>query len=307
VFHASPDADVQAGHNALLLESKSEGAQANLVFEDWEVSDAGEHGIRLGGQYAMRNIKLVRPVIHDCGASGIKILCGSSYHEDCLLDSPQIWNVGVGERNHSGILVQNTIRTVVKQPHVFARNGEENSAYHGIRLTNVKACSILDPHIESTRSDGILIDRSLPNGGLVRNESIVIRGGFVSSCGGNGIHIDCRGTAVEGIRIAGFPLVKDCGRYGVCVTSDEESAVLGSSITADLRLCSTGHTVRVGGDFLCDLRGVFRDEIAQLSPANGSILLVRPEGELYVRREAKWMQVEAQDLALPQSTNAPEH
>lgn len=72
------------GENGLLLESTTDRATSDCVFEDWIVEDSGEHAYRLGGQRTIQNIWF-----NQCKAkrSGSSILSGNlssgEWHGGC--------------------------------------------------------------------------------------------------------------------------------------------------------------------------------------------------------------------------------
>lgn len=52
----SPNCYGTRGENAILLEATSKYATSNVTFSGGEISGSGEHGVRLGGAYSMKNI-----------------------------------------------------------------------------------------------------------------------------------------------------------------------------------------------------------------------------------------------------------
>lgn len=81
------------GENGILIESTSNGASKNIQISNWTVSDSGEHGFRLGGQYTIQdvffdNCTSIRPgragyvawpsAVEWHGGCGFKVLGGTS-------------------------------------------------------------------------------------------------------------------------------------------------------------------------------------------------------------------------------------
>jgi hypothetical protein len=293
-IRSSLNGEKAPGNCGLLLENRSgpDYSSGSLTFVDWDVANAPEHGIRLGGKYALSNIQLVRPVVHECGSSGIKIFAGPSiFHRDCLVDRPTVYDVGTSDsENECGLLLQNVSRSLIREPKVFAMN-REHCGRHGIRISGCDHLHILNPMIEQALVDGIRIDNNLsatpPD--EIYMAHLTIQGGSIIRCGGHGIHVFYDGIKgdrlLRFLRLTGFPFVQGCAGSGIVFDRGDSGEQRGCSLTGEI--IDSGQPQVVANK---EVPGSFkvRSRLGELPAlADGSILQV--EGEfVLIRKNGNW-------------------
>lgn len=199
----SVNAAYSAGHNAVLVDATSKNGTEDVILNSLYVEGAGEHGIRVGGAFTCREIKILNASVHNTGGCGIKMLGGGvgQYHEDINIDGPTITDCGQLNFNTSGILLQYVLRCQIQSPTIHKRT-KTYSCWHGINMGAVDTIQIDNPIIQATANAGIWID----NGYGGSNDYIAINKGRLAGtllAGSYGIYLDTTAETTRKLSIIG--------------------------------------------------------------------------------------------------------
>ncbi len=165
----SPSAgDPAAGENGILLGCTVDGAQASVTIADFHISDSNEHGIRIGGPEAHNGVSIVRPVIHNTGGCGIKVLgtdggSPTDRNKNIRISHANIYDVGekatghtTSALNRNGILAQYVTGLVIESP-IIKSELNATSAPYGIRVDACSMVQISNAFVTDTEFDGIAV------------------------------------------------------------------------------------------------------------------------------------------------------
>lgn len=275
IHTASPNAGVTSGHNALLIDATAANLTDSITFEDWDCRDAGEHGIRVGGAFTCRNVKIIRPSVRGCGASGIKVLGASGqYHEDLTIEKPVVYDCGVLSNNAAGIMLQYVRRAVIDTPRVQKLNNA-NSAYYGVRITGGEFISILNPIISDALFHGISVDTNLGD-----NDHVTIHSGRIVNNVGSGIHITTTGITTRRLVVSGHPLFEG---NGVGIAFESGGTITRMSLTGEFYF-NTASASLPTNDALVHFTG----EFSSTGAADGSMWQDFTAGKLKKRDGGAW-------------------
>lgn len=202
IHTASPNAIYSPGHVGVLLSASATDLSRNIALVDFNIEDAGEHGIRVGGPEQQSNIYLVRPRIKNVGGSGIKILGTDSgtptvQNKRIYIIDPVIEDCGSGSltTNMCGILVMFCDDVRIVNP-VIRKESKAFSGSSGIRFAGtINDCVVVAPDVRSAELDGIYLDGSLGNLTRIRFSG----GGFSFGNGRDGWRFAIFSSAVESI------------------------------------------------------------------------------------------------------------
>lgn len=190
----SPSAMGGAGENGLLIESVSSSfATNNCTFEDIDIRDSAEHGVRIGGLVPSRNLQFTKVRTRNTGAGGATATGGQGfkilmfdqdgrYHQNITIDDIVVEDCSVtgnGIGNFAavsfGLVDGLTLRGLI----VRNRN-QQFSAWHGLSLYECKNLNIENITILNTRQYCIRLEGGV--GAFVQNlnENILIKNALLS-------------------------------------------------------------------------------------------------------------------------------
>lgn len=291
---ASPSAADSPGHNGLLVQTSTQNSE-NLVFEDFYVSDSGEHGIRIGGDEAfqVRNISFVRPVLENTGAAGIKIQSPADgedtflYTENVHIISPTFVDIGpadmtaitAGFDNYnamvlkyiSGLTISDPI--VIKKSHSFAAKG-------GIYLAAVNNATISGGMIRDTKYDGIKVESD--STGFIEVNDLLVSGAQLMFNGQHGLNVQAITDQVRRLTVTGAK-INNNGGSGV-VINDAGTFVSAVVIDASFDTNTTAAVTCNVTTLLLTARGQFNAATAR----DGSTWVDRTAGLFKVLKAATW-------------------
>jgi len=151
--------------NGFLVEALSTVSTQDIVIDNWEIRGMGSHGIRLGGVYSIRNVKVIDCVVRDCGfwsvstgGCGFKSLpntSASQYHMDIQVIRLTCYdNNWVDNGNNEAVGMFMVSGGLVEGLRTYRVNRAYSSTY-GIFMANCLNVRIVNPMIEWTLKSSI--------------------------------------------------------------------------------------------------------------------------------------------------------
>jgi hypothetical protein len=187
----SANGSYTAGHNGVLLQCNTDDAHRDVTLQDFTVRDAGEHGIRIGGDKRHSNIFLVRPKVKNCGGCGIKVLgtdtgTPTDRNANIVIDHPIIEDCGTNGDgvNLTGIYVLFADYVQITAPIIRAVT-ETYSAAYGIVIDACQELQISNPYVKAARNHGIYLYAFYGN-----VERVTMTGGLAHANGYDGLKIE---------------------------------------------------------------------------------------------------------------------
>lgn len=293
---------VAAGQNGILCGNDSgvDYGTSDITFTDAYIDGAGEHGIRCAGSNHTRRIRIIRPVVKNCGGTCIKFLTGADgvYHYWPSVENPVLSNaLQEGIKLSCGMVLYRIVRGIVTNPRIFA-DGVATCGQHGISLYDISGLSIVNPIIESALENGISIrpthgtgDEDSPTPVARDINQLTVKGGRIQLCGDDGIYIPTQGLQHRRMVVDGT-LVYGNGGWGVNITSDSNPtigeiddgyfATIGQDNTLGHFTVTTGNTNKLS----LKLRGQFNTGVAC---ANSSTWQDVDGGQMYTYLGDDWI------------------
>lgn len=221
----SANGSYTAGHVGALLQCSATDLTRNVTLEDFQIEDAGEHGIRGGGPEQMSNIYIVRPRFKNCGGSGIKFLGTDSgtptaFNSQIFIIDPIIEDCGTGglTTNMCGLLIMFCVNVTITNPRI-RKQSKAQSGYHGIRICACSDVDITSPDVADGTSDNIVVDATL--GDITR---VNITGGITRTAGRDGIRALTGTGTIRRLIVDGLSTDSNAG-YGALFTASGGTAV----------------------------------------------------------------------------------
>lgn len=288
---ASVNALYDAGHNGVIVSCDVAGESHDITLEDFFVEDAGEHGIRIGGELTQQNIWIVRPNVARPGGSGIKVLgtdavTPTDRNGTIFLVDPVCEDVGANgalASNKCGILIMHADRVRVTNP-VVRSVTHTSSSYACLRVVATADLSVVNPYFEDAEIDGIWLDGSEAGDD---NDRFTVIGGICRGNGQDGLRIACGANTVRRFNIDGLALDSNA-RYGFNI------AIGGAGSLTDsvLKVKTFSNTSGAGA---CDTAAVFMDvfglpgstPISGITAGNGSTW--HDQTTLNYRKAGSWV------------------
>ncbi|NCB87297.1 MAG: hypothetical protein EOM43_07455 [Gammaproteobacteria bacterium] len=160
---ASPNAGFAPGSNFILMDSTAARALEFIAVSDFLGENAGEHGVRLGGQYPIRNVTLRNVTSRDAGGCGFKVLGGTvesgSRHSEIAFEGCTSIDAGNINQNSCGFLIQLTEGVRISSPVVKARAKNVSSTY-GLRISGSDGVVVSGAKISRAALSGVFVDSS---------------------------------------------------------------------------------------------------------------------------------------------------
>lgn len=285
----SPNASLSPGHNGVLIESQSHGATMNIRLKNFSVSDSGEHGFRIGGQFRVSNVWHVDCSASNVGGSGFKALGGTTesnnYHDNLYYVSCIAQDCGVTDGNCCGFQIQYVRTSQITNP-IVRKRGKAYSAYVGVRLNKCIDVVTINPLITDILDAGYAVDPQLGDSTNVRLE-----GGLISSATGIGIRINYTGCTYRRVSVMGVPQVEMSGTgIALSIRNDGSTgSIVGnanvefmSNSGSGLLIDATTGVSYVG--YVCKIQAAFVDTAFK----NGSQWIDGAAGTIRYRNAGAW-------------------
>lgn len=289
---ASPQASVNAGHNGLLIQAAN-GDCTDLVFEDLYIANSGEHGIRIGGgSFQTRNVRFVRPVLTNTGASGIKIQAvedgasGFLRTENVKIIEPICEDIGPADMsgitngfdNYNAIIAKYVQGLTITSPIIRKRN-RTYAAKGGIYISSVLNWEVDGGLITDTKYDGIKID--LNSSGNVDVTDGHVMGTTCSFNGQHGININYPAWTIRRVFFSDVVLCNN-GGWGVSMSGGGTINVM--HIRGVVENNTAGGVNSDSSGVLVHMAGQFNDANVR----NGSTWQDRSGGFFKVKKVSGW-------------------
>lgn len=297
ILEASPNASVTAGHNALLIQSANADC-SDLVFEDFYVANSGEHGIRIGGgSFQVRDVRFVRPLVKETGASGIKIqgpADGAGTYLRSLnikIIDPILEDIGPADMsaitdgfdNYNAMVLKYIDGLTVSNP-IVRKSGHTYSAKGGIYLQSIVNGQINGGVIADCKYDGIKIDTD--SAGNVDVQDLTITDTQCLLNGQHGINILYPAWTIRRLVVDGVKLSSNTG-YGVNINIDGGAGTINTMLIDGVVEANTaGGVASDNAGVVLTMRGQFN--APGTAPRNGSTWLNRTGGEFLVLKAGVW-------------------
>lgn len=212
----SPSAVGTAGQNALLVEATTDFGSYNLRFEDWHAEDSPEHGFRLGGQYKMDNIHLVRCTSKRAGSgsaptggSGFKVLGPNGralYHTNIFITNCTSEDAGQVPGDNFNALDVSWIDGLQVAGFTSRKKDRPYASTGGIRLSRLKNTCIDNPIIRDPLTGALRFIEVVGDTGTVM-ENVTILGGILHRQEYDVITLDCKATVYKNVHLRGTLLM----------------------------------------------------------------------------------------------------
>ena len=222
------------------------------------VSDAGEHGFRIGGSKRVKRVWFTDCSSVNVGGSGIKVLGGTTadnnYHEDIFITNFVGEDCGQTVTNTNGIQLEFTRRAMVSHP-IIRKNLKSFSAGLGIQMQACEYVTVIQPTILDTWVAAYRVDQILGN-----STQVQLIGGVMTSATGNGVEIDYSGRTYRRVSVEGMPQLDFSGGYSVRVTNTSGGAITGGSWITWRSVSSAATQLdpaSLVAGYYCDVRAAF--------------------------------------------------
>lgn len=203
---ASPNAAVTPGHNGVLIDATSNGATTDILHQGVVVSDAGEHGFRIGGSFTVKRVAYAACWSTNVGGCGFKVLGDSTNkHEDLTFTDCVVEDAAQSGTNGAGFMLQYVRRAKVNGG-IIRKNAKTFSASEGFNIQGASEVTVNDPDIMDTAERAYAC---LPN--LGNQTNIRLNGGRIVITAGVGIRIDYTGFTFRRVGVEGWPQIEPSG------------------------------------------------------------------------------------------------
>ena len=277
---ASPNSQLLAGHNGILVEGRFDGASRNLRFSI-SVSDSGEHGIRIGGQFPVRNVWFSNSFVGNSGGCGFKVLGGidgAARHYNINYLNCIVEDAGQDTQNKSAFLIERVSGGTISNAIVRKMN-KPLAAYNGIRLNNCQEFIVSNANISDVGAHGFDI-----TGYSGSCERVTIAGGIVRGPGNCGINIDFYNTKFRRVTVTGRPTLEVSSGLPACRVSDTGGTRGGALGGAFIEFIANGSSVPVSDPTKSFIFDIYSDSFVETDLVNGSMWRTRNDG--VIRRKA---------------------
>lgn len=227
VQNLSPNAQVQPGHNGVLIGTETPRGTNNLRFSNIIVKHSGEHGFRIGSFITVSNVIFENCTSENAGASGFKCLGGqtggTSYHEDITYKDCTVIDAGNLTDMTAGFMIQFVRRGRVINPTVIKRNKTYSAAY-GVEFQAIDGLVISNPIIKDTENACIKMGFVLGN-----LTDVTVDGGSLASATGHGIWFDYTNRTLRQIKVVNYPTITISGAgYNIHITNGVSGTAVGA-------------------------------------------------------------------------------
>lgn len=318
IKEASESIRGRAGENGVLISASVDYGTQDIRLCNIAVENSGEHGFRIGGQVAMRNIwhiacsakesglgygTGVEPDDH--GGCGFKALGPTSqygykheglYYIDCLVEQA-IAEPGRG-LNFCGFYLGKVRGAVISNPIVrppYPQGTYDPATVHssgeGMVILGCEDVTVTNPNICNPQLSGILI-YAYPSGandwGKLNNVKVI--GGTVRDAGGAAILAWASQSSGSQVSVQGL-LVENCA--GGALEVREQNGGAWSNCSADFTVWNTPAPITTDADnWLISARGDLAGNL-DMSARCGSTFhdWSERDGTLYLKTEAGWSRI----------------
>jgi len=217
----SPNTGLTAGYNGVILSSNTTDAQKNITLNNITITDTGEHGVRVGGDFQQTNIYLNNFRIRGHGGCGIKVLgtdttAPTARNKNIFINNPIIEDGGTSAsafNNRCGILVQFADGVQINNPIIKPKNNSSPASV-GIRIDSCTEVMITNPIIISPAKQCIQIHAENAN-----VENVQVLGGLGQAAGTDALAIICDSTrTIRRVVVDGFNC-ETATNYGFNITN----------------------------------------------------------------------------------------
>lgn len=207
-------AATEAGYNGLLSSDSS-----NVTYSNFRIEDAGEHGVRCGGDADTYYIEMNNFTVINPAKCGIKLRCSSAAKiRHVNINNPTLIDCGSGtiDVNEDGLLIERTQYVTINNP-VVDTDLQSVSCNDGINIYQCNGITINGGYIFDCKRSGVYgkpdsVDDALdPETSDLDN--ITIRDLRIDTTVASGVTIDY--TAVNARHINMEALITGSGAYGI--------------------------------------------------------------------------------------------
>lgn len=299
IFGKSPSASGSAGQNAVLIESTIDLGTQDVRVIDWDAEDSPEHGYRVGGNYQVDNVHLVRCISRRAGSgssptggSGFKALGPNGrgvYHTNIYLTGCVSEDAGQVPGENFNALDLSWIDGFQVEGFISRKRSRPYASTGGIRLSRLRN-GVIDSPVVRDPLTGALIFLEVDGDTGVAMESVTISGGIVHRADFDVITMNCKSCTYRNVIVDGLLVLG--GRAAVRA---EIPASGGAYIQVQMRISHSDPKDTTGGpaitgsnDILYVFTGLWYGSFGA-SGKDGSTYTDTTNGIIRTRRGGNWI------------------